>query len=99
MNRRPMTEAEKEQARADYMADRSVSIAQLADEYGVSRTVMQRALRGVARPPGGVVKATINTEQMWRMRSAGLTLEQIGRQAGLTRAGVSRRLSANREAV
>lgn len=94
---RPMTDKEKAQARADYLADPSVSVQQLADEYGVSRSAMLRALRGVTRPKGGQVKARLSTSQMWELRARGLTMFQIARQAGITESGVSRRL--NRKAA
>lgn len=86
-------DVEKAQARADYLADASVSVQELADEYGVSRTAMLRALAGVTRPRGGVVRATLSTEQMLRMRASGLTLEYIAKQAGITQSGVHRRLT------
>lgn len=96
---RPMTAQQKAQARADYEADASVSVQQLADEYGVSRTAMLRALSGITRPRGGIVTAQLSTSQMRAMADAGLTLGEIAKQAGITRSGVSRRLSRNREAV
>lgn len=97
---RPMTATDKERARRDYVEDPSVSYRELADEYGVSASVMLRALAGITRPRGGVVKATLTTQQMMRLRDAGLTMSQIARQAGITESGVSRRLSSygNREA-
>lgn len=89
-----MTKAEKEQARRDYLADPSATYRRLAAEYGVSEGAMQRALAPVSRRPGGVVRASLSTEQMWRMwRVDGLTLAEIGRQAGITESGVSRRLA------
>lgn len=99
---RPMTEMEKAQARADYVADPSVSYRELAAEYGVSDSTMLRALAGITRPRGGVVRARLSTEKMLRMRRDGLTLSEIARQAGITESGVSRRLTrftqGNREA-
>lgn len=88
-----MTNSQKEQARRDYLADPAATYRGLAAEYGVSETAMQRALAPVTRPRGGVVRATLSTEKMWRMwRVDGLTLSEIGRQAGITESGVSRRL-------
>lgn len=96
---RPMTAREKAQARADYAADASVSVQQLADEYGVSRSAMLRALAGVTRAPGGQERSRLSTERMIEMREQGLTLFEIARQAGITESGVSIRLTrANREA-
>lgn len=99
---RPMSEAEKAQARADYAADPSVSYRVLAAEYGVSDSTMLRALAGITRPAGGVVRAQLSTEKMLRMHQSGLTLKEIARQAGITESGVSRRLTRaaerNREA-
>lgn len=91
MNR--MTPAQKEQARRDYVADPSVSYRELAAEYGVSESQMLRALTGVTRPRGGVVKSALSTGQMLRMYDSGLTMQEIARQAGITVSGVSRRLS------
>lgn len=98
---RPMTKAEIEQARADYAADPCASHRTLAAEYGVSESAMLRALRGVVRPRGGVVRATLSTEKMLQMHRDGLTMTEIGRQAGITESAVSRRLASirNREAV
>lgn len=90
---RPMTTADRDRARADYLADPDVSVQQLADEYGVSRSAMLRALAGITRPSGGQVRSGLTTEQMRRLREQGLTLEYIGRQAGLTKGQVSRRLA------
>lgn len=91
--RPPLTDREKEQARRDYLADPGVSIEQLADEYGVSRGAMQRAIAPVARPRGGQARAKITTEQMRRLADSGLSLSQIAKQAGITKSQVSRRLS------
>lgn len=88
-----MTKAEKAQARMDYAADPSVSYRELATEYGVSESAMLRALAGITRPRGGVVKSKLSTSQMRKMYDSGLTLSQIARQAGITESGVSRRLS------
>lgn len=97
---RPMTEAEREQARRDYQADPDVSVQQLADEYGVSRSAMLRALAGITRPRGGQVKARLSTEQMRRMyHDQGLTLRTISEQAGITESAVWYRLYRRREAV
>lgn len=88
----PMTRAEKQLARFEYVSDPGLSVQALADEFGVSRSVMLRALRGVTRPPGGVVKSRLSTEQMRAMRDMGFTLYEIGKEAGLTESGVWRRL-------
>jgi ABC-type transport system involved in cytochrome c biogenesis ATPase subunit len=90
---RPMTTADRERARADYLADPDVTVQQLADEYGVSRSAMLRALVGITRPKGGQVRSALTTAEMLRLRDQGLTLEYIGRQAGLTKSQVSRRLA------
>lgn len=91
--RRPMTAEEKAQARARYRLG-GVSYRTLAAEYGVSESVMLRALRGVARPRGGVVRAKLTTAQMHRMYyEGGLTMAEIARQAGVTESAVSRRLA------
>jgi hypothetical protein len=98
--RTPMTDAEKADARREYLADPSVSVRELADEFGVSTSAMLRALRGVTRPPGGQVKATMTTDQMVRMyHDQGFTLREIGRQSGLTESGVWRRINGNRVKV
>jgi CTP-dependent riboflavin kinase len=89
----PMTVSEKALARYEYQRDPSVSVQQLADEFGVSRSAMLRALHGVTRRPGGIERSRLSTEQMIRMRDAGLSLREIGRQAGLTESGVWRRLN------
>lgn len=101
---RPMTAQEKAQARARYKAEPGLSYRQLAQEYGVSESVMLRALRGVVRPRGGVVRAQLSTEKMMQMYADGLTMSEIARQAGITQSAVSRRLAGitrdrNREAV
>lgn len=90
-----MTAKEKERARADYVADPAVSYRTLAAEYGVSESQMLRALAGVQRPRGGVVRAQLSTDRMLKMRDSGLTLQEIARQAGITVSGVSRRLTRN----
>lgn len=92
------TEREKAQARADYTADTSVSVEQLANEYGVSRTAMLRALSGVTRRPGGQETSRLSTARMREMRESGLTLYEIAKQAGITESGVHHRLNRNREA-
>lgn len=89
---RPMSEREKAQARADYLADRTVTVERLADEYGVSRSAMLRALRGVTRPVGGQVLTRLSDTQMRKLRDEGLSLSQIAAQAGISRQQVSRRL-------
>lgn len=95
-----MTKAEKEQARKDYLADPSATYRKLAAEYGVSEGAMQRALATVMRPRGGVVRASLPVEKMWRMwRVDGLTLAEIGRQAGITESGVSRRLKNYEQSI
>lgn len=94
-----MTDAQKEQARKDYLADPSATYRTLAAEYGVSETAMQRALAGVMRPRGGKVRARLTTEQMLKMHHAGLTLKEIGRQAGITESGVSIRLTRYHQGV
>lgn len=100
---RPMTVREKQQAREDYLADPSVSVQQLADEYGVSRSAMLRALQGVTRAPGGTVKSRLSVDEMRRLRDGGFTLSYISQQAGITESGVWRRLygsnNRNREVV
>lgn len=88
-----MTPAEKALAREEYLADPTVSVQELADEFGVSRSAMLRALQGVTRRPGGVERSRLTTEQMQAMRDAGFTLHQIGFHAGLTESGVWRRLN------
>lgn len=93
------TEKVKAEARADYLADRSVSVQELADEYGVSRSAMLRALTGITRSRGGQVRSRLSTERMLEMREQGLTLFEIAKQAGITESGVSIRLTRhNREA-
>lgn len=94
---RIMSDRERAEARAAYLADRSLSVEALAGRYEVSRTQMLRALSGITRPRGGVVRASLTPRQMQEMWVAGLTLDQIGRQAGLTRSGVSRAITRYRE--
>lgn len=99
--RAPMTAQEKAQARARYLRG-GVSYRALAKEYGVSESVMLRALEGLTRPRGGVVRARLSTEKMLQMYADGLTMNEIARQAGVTQSAVSRRLAGitrgNREA-
>lgn len=92
-----LSKRQKQEARDAYLADVSLSVEALATRYGVSRTQMLRTLHGITRPPGGVERSRLTTEQMRALADAGLTLEQIGRQAGITKSGVSRRLSRSQE--
>lgn len=91
-----LSKRQKQEARAAYLADVSLSVEALAGRYGVSRSQMLRALAGITRPRGGVERSRLTTEQMRRLSDAGLSLEQIGRQAGITKSGVSRRLARAR---
>lgn len=95
---RPMSTADKALARYRYLSDPHASVQVLADEFGVSRSAMLRALSGVTRRPGGIEKSRLTTAQMRNMRDCGLTLYEIGKQAGLSESGVWRRLNV-REAV
>jgi len=80
-------------ARKRYQEHPELSVETLAGIYGVGYTTMHRVLRGVMREAGGRKKATLSTEQMTRMyRVDGLTLREIGRQAGITDSGVLRRI-------
>ncbi len=96
---RPMSMADKALARYRYLSDPNASVQVLADEFGVSRSVMLRALSGVTRKPGGIERSRLTTAQMRTMRDGGLTLYQIGKQAGLSESGVWRRLNPVGEAV
>lgn len=88
-----LTPSQREEARALYLSDPRLSVDALAASYGVGRTVMLDVLVGITRPRGGRPKSTMSTTTMIEMRDNGITLEQIGRQAGLTKSGVSRRIS------
>lgn len=92
-----LSKRQKQEARDAYLADASLSVEALAGRYGVSRSQMLRTLEGITRPRGGVERSRLTTEQMRRLVDAGLTLEEVGRQAGLTKSGVSRRLSRSQE--
>lgn len=96
---RPMSTADKALARYRYLSDPNASVQVLAEEFGVSRSAMLRALSGVTRRPGGVVKSRLSTNQMRKMREGGLTLYEIGKQAGLSESGVWRRLNGEKAAV
>jgi hypothetical protein len=92
-----LSKRQKQEARDAYLADVSLSVEALATRYGVSRTQMLRTLAGITRKAGGVERSRLTTEQMRALADAGLTLEQIGRQAGITKSGVSRRLARAQE--
>lgn len=80
-------------ARKRYLDHPELSVETLAGVYGVGYTTMYRVLADVTRPAGGRKKGTLSTEQMTRMyRVDGLTLSEIGKQAGLTVSGVLRRI-------
>lgn len=97
---RVLTDEEIMEVRARYQGDRSLSAARLADEYGVSKSVMLRAIRGVQRSPGGKPRVDVDTDSLRRMYyDEGMTLAQIGRQKGLSESGVWRRIHREREAV
>lgn len=90
---RALSDREEAQARAAYVADASVSVDQLAAEYGVARSTMLRVLAGVTRPKGGRQRGSLSTTRMAEMRAEGLTYFEIARQAGLSESGVYRRLT------
>ena len=88
-----LSASQKAAARLTYQEQPELSVETLAGVYGVGYTVMYRVLRGVMRPAGGRKKGKLSTEQMTRMyRVDGLTLSEIGKQAGLTVSGVLRRI-------
>lgn len=91
MNAR-LTPAQKAEARRLYQSDPRLGVDALAASYGVGRTVMLRVLDGITRPRGGQEKAKMTTAQMIQMRDAGITLAQIGKQAGITESGVLKRI-------
>lgn len=88
----PLSPAERLAARRLYLSDPRVSVAILAASYGVSVGTMHKVLNGVTRTAGRRRKGTMTTERMIEMRDAGITLAQIGKQAGLTESGVLRRI-------
>jgi hypothetical protein len=88
-----LSDAEKAAARKLYLSDPALSVDAVAASYGVTRQVMLRVLRGITRPSGGRQIATkLTTKQMIDMRNKGITLFEIGKQAGLTESGVYRRI-------
>ncbi|MGY1914048.1 hypothetical protein [Blastococcus sp. SYSU DS0973] len=91
-----LTPEQKEIARQLYQQDTSLTVEAVARMFDVPKTVMLRALAGATRPRGGLVKSTLSTETMIEMRDAGMTLAQIGNQAGLTESGVYRRIQKGR---
>lgn len=90
---RVLSDRERAEARAAYAANKSLSVEALAGRYMVSRSQMLRALGGITRPKGGVVRSKLTVAQMLTMYEHGLTLTEIARQAGLTKSGVSKALS------
>jgi ABC-type uncharacterized transport system ATPase subunit len=92
-----LTPAQREEARRLYLSDERLSVDAVAASYGVGRTVMLDVLKGVTRPKGGRPRTSMSTETMIEMRDNGITLEQIGRQAGITRSGVLRRIQRAEE--
>ena len=93
-----LSPAEKEEARRIYAADESLSIAAVAQMFGVGPTVMRDALKGILRAQGGRPKTTTTTQQMIDMRDQGMTLYQIGLQVGLSESGVLRRIQRHQDA-
>ena len=87
-----LTPAQREEARALYLADTSLSVDAVAARYGVGHSVMQRALADIARSPGAWRRVSMTTAKMIRLRDKGVTLEEIGRQAGISKSGVSVRI-------
>lgn len=84
---------QKDEARRLYRTHPELSVDALAASYGVGRTVMLRVLDGITRRPGRrEQKANLTTAQMIVMRDAGITLAQIGKQAGLSESGVLKRI-------
>lgn len=88
-----LSESQRDEARRLYSEYPEMSVDALAASYGVGRTVMLRVLDGITRRPGRrEVKANLTTAQMIQMRDAGITLAQIGKQAGLSESGVLKRI-------
>lgn len=90
-----LTPADEAEARRRYTSDPNLSVDALAADYGVARSSMLRVLGDLTRAPGARPKTTTSTETMIRMRDAGMSLEQIGKQVGLSKSGVFRRIQAH----
>lgn len=87
-----LTPAQREEARRLYTENTMLTVRDLAASYGVGRGTMARALEGVARSNGEWRRVSMSTATMIEMRDAGITLEQIGKQAGISKSGVLRRI-------
>lgn len=87
-----LTDAQKAEARRLYLSDPNLSVDAVAASYGVGRSVMLRVLDGITRPRGKREQGTLTTKQMIEMRDQGITLFQIGKQAGLTESAVHYRI-------
>lgn len=94
-----LSASQRAEARRLYLSDPTLSVDAVAGRYGVSRSVMLNVLKGVTRPKGGRPKSSMSTRTMIRMRDAGVTLAQIGKQAGLTESGVCRRIKRHEQKV
>ncbi len=88
-----LSDSQRDEARRLYLGSPDLSVDTLAASYGVGRTVMLRVLDGITRPRGRRETGRLTTAQMIALRDAGVTLYEIGKQAGLTESGVSRRIS------
>jgi hypothetical protein len=92
MPRPPLLNSDQQAAaRARYLSDPSLSVEDVAAEFGVGRTVMLRYLAGFTRPQGGRRKP-VPTSRIRSLKRQGLTADQIGARVGLSRAGVYVRL-------
>lgn len=89
-----LTETERDEARRLYLSDKSTSVDDLCDRFGVSRATMLRYLAGITRPRGGRERP-IPTAYMRRLRDEGLTYSAIAGRVGLSTAGVQYRLNGN----
>jgi hypothetical protein len=82
---------QRAQARADYLSTPGITVDQLAERYGVGRTVMLRNLAGITRPAGGRRKP-VATSELVSLTRQGYTVRQVAERTGLSPAGVSLRL-------
>lgn len=92
-----LSDAQKAAARRAYLRDPNLGINALAASYGIGQTAMRRVLKGITRPRYGRPRTEMTTEQMIRLHEEdGITLYDIGKLAGISESGVSRRISRHR---
>ena len=87
-----LTPEEQQAARDFYTRNPALSVAAVADTFGVGYTVMHAVLADVTRAAGGRPRTPMTTEEMIRLRDEGKTLAQVGELAGISESGVLRRI-------